>query len=66
MIQVCYNSDTKRSRKLALTRSEEYTTSEYIQVTSEYGLNPSMSSGEAQTLEMKTGKEKVDNNNSQG
>lgn len=61
-----YNSDMKRFRKLALTKSEEYTTSEYSQVTSEYGLNPSVSSGEAQTLEMKVGKEKVNNDNSHG
>lgn len=61
-----YNSDMKRFRKLALRRSEEYTTSEYSQVTSEYGLNPSVSSGEAQILEMKAGKEKVNDDNSQG
>ncbi|KAK6941517.1 Serine-threonine/tyrosine-protein kinase, catalytic domain [Dillenia turbinata] len=53
-----YKEDMQKFRKLALA-SQEFGTSEYSNPTSEYGLQPSVSSSEGQTtLEMETGKMK--------
>ncbi|KAJ0673520.1 putative non-specific serine/threonine protein kinase [Helianthus annuus] len=55
-----YNADMVKFRKMALG-TQEYATSEYSRPTSEYGLYPSGSSGEAQdTHEMEMNKYKRD------
>ncbi|KAC9709415.1 hypothetical protein E3N88_45359 [Mikania micrantha] len=55
-----YNEDMVKFRKMALG-TQEYASSEYSRPTSEYGLYPSGSSGEAQnTREMEMGKYKRD------
>ncbi|KAM6582259.1 hypothetical protein CsatB_009261 [Cannabis sativa] len=54
-----YNEDMKKFRKMALGSQEYGASSEYSAPTSEYGLYPSGSSGEAQTTrEMEMGKMK--------
>lgn len=54
-----YNEDLKKFRKLALASTEHYGSSEYSEPTSEYGVYPSGSSGEAQTTrEMEMGEMK--------
>ncbi|XP_044462900.1 proline-rich receptor-like protein kinase PERK1 [Mangifera indica] len=57
-----YNEDLKKFRKMALNSQEYGASSEYSAPTSEYGLNPSGSSGEI-TQEMEMGRMKK---NSQG
>lgn len=57
-----YNEDLKKFRKMALNSQEYGASSEYSAPTSEYGLNPSGSSGEI-TQEMEMGRRKK---NSQG
>ncbi|RAL51076.1 hypothetical protein DM860_005432 [Cuscuta australis] len=47
-----YNEDMKKMRKMALG-SQEYSTGQYSNPTSEYGLNPSGSSSEGQEMTMK-------------
>lgn len=52
-----YNEDMKKFRKMALASQEYGASSEYSGPTSEYGLNPSGSSSEAQTTREMTTRE---------
>lgn len=58
-----YNEDMKKFRKLALASQEYGSTGHYSNPTSEYGLNPSVSSSEGQqTREMEMRRIKNDSN----
>ncbi|XP_073132540.1 proline-rich receptor-like protein kinase PERK15 [Henckelia pumila] len=55
-----YNDDMKKFRKLALASGDYGSSDQYSNPTSEYGLYPSSSSGEARTREMEMSKSKTE------